>query len=436
MKDDTTKTDLIYNLNDKPRNKKDLIIYSLQWIMIMFYPVVWGYSIVGLGLELTGEELGLYMARVVFMIGVTTLVQVSVGHKLSMVSGPNIIPSLAIVAAFAIGGKEYALQSFNAYIIAGIVVAVLGFLGVFNKIGKVWTPLVSGSMIMMVGLSTSSVGINLIAAQGMGLTFYVGILLALICGYLSIKGKGLLATIPVLLTIVLGYLIFIVTGNFDWELVKSMPVVTIPKLFPYGMKFPPIDLIIIMIIVNIFSAVNLYGNIQGYSSIVGQNQTSKDEKRYFSIFGIFEGLIASIFGVPSHVAYGENLGFVLLTRVASRIFIIIASIAFIVFSFFGNIGGLMAAMPSAVAGAVLLGVASTLIGIGAKNWHGSKTFETREIFIVGFSIFLAFGLSVLPEVFYQSAPRLVGTLFKNPVITVIIVSILLEQIVFREKVEV
>jgi len=424
---------LIYDVNDKPRNVKDLVIYSLQWIMIMFYPVVWGYSIVGLGLELTSEELGFYMVRVVFMIGVTTLVQVSVGHKLSMVSGPNIIPSLAIVAAFAVGGKAYALQSFNAYIIAGIVVAILGFFGVFSKIGKVWTPLVSGAMIMMVGLSTSAVGINLIAGETIGMAFYVGILLALICGYLSIKGKGILATIPVLITIVLGYLIFIVTNQFDWGLVTQMPVITVPKIFPYGIEFPPIDLIIIMIIVNIFSAVNLYGNIQGYSGIVGQTQTPKDEKRYFSIFGLVEGVIPSIFGVPSHVAYGENLGFVLLTRVASRIFIIIASVAFIIFSFFGNIGGLMAAMPSAVAGAVLLGVASTLIGIGAKNWHGSKTFETREIFIVGFSIFLAFGLSVLPDSFYQSVPRLVATLFKNPVITVIIVAVLLEQVIFKNK---
>ncbi len=79
-----------------------------------------------------------------------------------------------------------------------------------------------------------------------------------------------------------------------------------------------------------------------------------------------------------------------------------------------------------------LGVASTLIGIGAKQWITSKTFETREIFIVGFSIFLAYGLSVLSDSFYDSIPRLVGTLFKNPVITVIMISVLLEQVIFKE----
>lgn len=97
---------LVYEPEEKPRSTKDAIIYSLQWIMIMFYPVVWGYSVVGKGLGMTGEEMGMYMVRVVFIIGISTLVQVCAGHKLSMVCGPNIIPSLAIVAAFSWAAKS------------------------------------------------------------------------------------------------------------------------------------------------------------------------------------------------------------------------------------------------------------------------------------------------------------------------------------------
>ncbi len=423
---------LVYTPDEKPRTTQDAVIYSLQWIMIMFYPVVWGYSIVGKGLGMTGEEMGMYMVRVVFIIGISTLLQVLAGHRLSMVSGPNIIPSLAIVAAGAVGGKEYALQSFNAYIIAGLIVAVLGAAGFISYIGRVWTPLVSGAMILMVGLSTSTAGVSLIASQNATAPFFIGIALALICGFLSIKGKGMIATIPVLITIVLGYLIFMVIGQFDWGLVTSMPVFTVPKLFPYGMQMPPVDLIVTMVIVNIFSAVNLYGNIQGYTGIIGKKMTAVEEKRYFSVFGLVEGVLASIFGVPSNVAYGENLGFILLTRVASRFFILVASVVFIVLSFFGNVGGLMAAMPEAVAGAVLMGVACTLIGIGASNWSQGPKFATREIFIVGFSVFLAFGLSFLPETFFSTVPRLVGTLFKNPVIMVIILVVVMEQLIFRE----
>jgi len=423
---------LVYGPNDKSRSTKDTIVYTLQWIFIMFYPVIWGYVIVGLGLGMAGAELAGYMTRVVFMIGVCTLIQVLTGHKFAMVSGPNIIPSLAIVAAFAVGGKEYALHSFNAYIIAGVIVAALGGFGVISHIGKVWTPLVSGCMILMVGLATSSVGVANIASFGATAPFYFGILIALICGFVSLKGKGMLATIPVLIAIVIGYAVFIATGRFDWDLVRSMPTITFPTVFPYGLSMPPVDLIITMLIVNLFSAVNMYGNIQGYTGIIGEKTTVKDERRYFTVFGLVEGTLTGIFGVPSHVAYGENLGMILLTRVAAKVFIIIASIIFIVLSFIGPVGGMMAAMPQPVAGAVLLGVASTLIGIGARNWFSQK-FETREIFICGFSVFLALGLSMLPAEFYEGLPRIVGTIMNNSVIMVIILCMLMEQVVFREK---
>jgi xanthine/uracil permease len=433
MADVQSQFQLVYGTDDKPKSTKDMIIYSIQWVLIMFYPVVWGYAIVGLGLGLTGDVLASYMARVVLMIGISTLVQAASGHRLAMVSGPNIIPSLAIVAAYVIGGKEYALLSFNAYIIAGIFVAIIGGLGLISYIGKVWTPLVLGAMVMMVGLATSSVGISLIASYQAAWPFYAGIILALLCGYISIKGKGLLATIPVLIAIVLGYVIFIALGEFDWALVRSMPVFVTPSLFPFGTQIPPVDLIITMIIVNIFSAINLYGNIQGYTGIIGAQLPATREKRYFFIFGLVEGTVAGILGVPSHVSYGENLGLILLTRVAARFFILVASIVFIVLSFFGQVGGLMAAMPQPVAGAVLLGVASTLIGIGANIWHQGSTFQTREIFIVGFSVFFALGMSMLPQGFYDNIPRLVGTLLNNPVILVIILVIIMEQVIFREK---
>lgn len=434
MEESENNLDLRYGPEDKPKKLSDTIIYSLQWVFIMFYPVVWGYAIVGLELGFAGNELAAYMGRVVLMIGISTLMQVTMGYKLSMISGPNIIPSLAITAAFAVGGKEYALLSFNAFIISGIIVTIIGALGLISYINKVWTNLVLGSMVMMIGLSTSFNGLSLIASYQAEWPFYVGISLALLAGWLSIKGKGMLASIPVLITIVTGYLIFIFAGKFDWSLVNEMPTFILPKFFPYGMKMPPLDLIITMLAVNIFSAVNLYGNVHGYADIIGIEIDAKREKRYFTIFGLVESILASMLGVPVNTAYGENLGFLLLTKVASRFLIIIASIAFIILGLFGKMAGFMAAMPEPVAGAVLLGVASTLIGLGADTVKGDgKKFETREIFIVGFSVFLALGISQLPQEFFDSLPRLVATLINNPAIFVIVLVMFLEQVVFREK---
>src|SRR5699024_8548925 len=177
------------------------------------------------------------------MIGTSTLIQVVMGYRLSLISGPNIIPSLAIVAAFAVGGKEYALQSFNAFAISGVIVTIMGAVGLISTIGKIWSHLVTGAMVMMVGLSTSFIGIEIIASYGATWPFYVGIFLALVAGWLSVNGKGMLASISVMITIVLGYLIFIIAGKFDWELVNSMPTFVFPEVFPYGMKMPPLGLI-------------------------------------------------------------------------------------------------------------------------------------------------------------------------------------------------
>ncbi len=429
--------DLVYGPDDTGDSLRDTLLYSLQWCFIGFYPVVWGFAIVGLGIGLTDAELSRYMSRVVLMIGVATLLQAYYGHRLSMISGPNIITSFAVVAAFAIGGTEYALLSFNAFIIAGIIVFLLGVLGVISWIERVWSPLVLGSMVMTVGLATSSVGLQLIAEFGASWPFLVGIGLALLTGYISLRADGMLATIPVLIVIALGYAVFIVTGRFNWELVSQMPMFTVPQPFPYGTEIPPLGLIATMTIVHLLSAVNLYGNVEAYESIAGIELADPDtadrrEKRYFSVFGLVEGSLAGLFGVPGYVSYGENLGFLTATKVAARRFIIYASLAIIIVSFLGPVGGFMAAMPRPVAGAILLGVASTLIGEGAKIWYDT-TFESREVFIVSFSVFFAMGAYVLPDAFYDQVPNVVGTIMTNPVIFVMLLVILLEQLLFPEE---
>ena len=107
-------TGLVYRRNEQPRTPQDWFLYSFQWLVTMVYAVVWGYAIVGVGLNFEGARMTTYLSAVVLTIGVSTLLQAWLGHRMAMVHGPNVIPSLAIVAAFAAGGETYALQSFTA----------------------------------------------------------------------------------------------------------------------------------------------------------------------------------------------------------------------------------------------------------------------------------------------------------------------------------
>lgn len=424
--------DLVYKLEEKPRSKRDWAIYSLQWLVTMVYAVVWGYAIVGVGLKFEGEQLTSYMSAIVLTIGISTLLQAFAGHRMAMVSGPNVIPSLAIVAAFTAGGIEYALHSFLAQAIAGVVIGILALVGAIKYIRKIWSPLILGSMIIIIGLAVAGTGLQYIVGNEWNLASAVAFALALGATFLAIKGKGIWATLPPLFIIGLGFIVFILMGEVDFTLVNKAELLATPAFLPYGLEWPPFDLIVIMLVVNLMAALNLYGNLHGYAKVINREVTPKQEKKCFTIFGFVETVVPGILGVPATVAYGENLGLVQLTKVAARSFIIVAALIFIVLSFYGPFIGLMAAMPKPIAGAVLLGLASTVIGIGADTFHNAPAFARREQTLVGFSIFLSLGLYLLPEDVWAKAPRLLDTIFSNPVISVILFVIIFEQVIFRK----
>lgn len=426
---------LVYDLNEHPRSGRDWIIYSIQWVVTMIYAVVWGYAIVGLSMGYDSTELSSYMSAIVLTIGLSTLVQVWLGHRMAMVSGPNIIPSLAIVAAITAGGKEYAQHAFLAQSIASLIIILLAVINADKFIKKIWSPLILGSMVLMVGLSISKQGLSLLTEFGFGWQFFTGAVLALVGIFLGIRAKGVFGTLPPLFVIVAGYVIFMLAGEFQWSLLKAPQSFIMPRFLPHGFSMPPLDLILIMLVVNLMATLNLYGNLMGYADVIKHEVEPKQLKRSFLFFGIVETFLAGLFGVPATVAYGENLGIVMLTRVAARAFIIVAAVIFIGLAFIGPVGGLMAAMPKPVAGAVLLGIASTVIGIGASMMTSAPEFERREQSLVGFSVFLSLGLFLLPEESWENVPRILTTIFSNPIISVILFVLTFEQLIFpkREK---
>jgi xanthine/uracil permease len=428
-------TQLVYGRNERPRSTHDWCLYSFQWLVTMVYAVVWGYAIVGVGLNFSGARMTTYISAVVLTIGLSTLLQAWFGHRMAMVHGPNVIPSLAIVAAFTAGGENYALQSFAAQALAGIIIVLLVYLGAVRYIRKVWSPLILGSMIMMIGLTVAEVGLTDMTQAGFGSSFFIALALALGGSVLAIRGRGVWATLPPVFVIVLGYVIFLALGRVDLGLVRAAPLLSFPALFPYGRTMPSWDLVLIMLIVNLMAAMNFYGNLHGYAEVIKENVNEKEERRSFLLFGLLETTLPGILGTPATVAYGENLGIVQLTRVAARAFVIVAAAIFIILAFIGPFGALMAAMPKEVAGAVLLGIASTVIGIGASILNTAPAFERREQTLVGFSIFLSLGLHLLPQHVWAQTPRLIETVFSNPVISVIIFILIFEKVIFRLSAE-
>jgi len=285
-------------------------------------------------------------------------------------------------------------------------------------------------MIIMIGLTVAQVGLGDMTQAGFGLGFFLALALALGGSVLAIRGRGVWATLAPVFVIGLGYVIFLALGRVDLSLVRQAPLLSVPALFPYGRTMPSWDLVLIMLIVNLMAAMNFYGNLHGYAGVIKEKVSDSEERRSFLLFGLVETVLPGILGTPATVAYGENLGIVQLTRVAARAFVIVAAAIFLVLAFIGPFGALMAVMPKEVAGAVLLGIASTVIGIGASILNTAPAFGGREQTLVGFSIFLSLGLHLLPHETWQQTPPLVETIFSNPVISVIIFVLVFEKLIF------
>lgn len=93
----------------------------------------------------------------------------------------------------------------------------------------------------------------------------------------------------------------------------------------------------------------------------------------------------------------------------------------------------MAAMPDHIAGALLLGIASSVIGIGITMMTKNQKFEKREQSIVGFSVFLSLGLFLLSPETWKDVPILITTILSNPIISVILFILIFEKAILRKR---
>lgn len=383
----------------------------------------------GFGLKLESLVLSSYVAATVFTIAVSSLAQSLFGHRSAMISGPNILPGFTILAAFSLGYPTG--EIFGAFAIGSGIVVALALCGAIGYIRKFFTQLALGTMVMMIGLAAAKLGISLIVSQGGGFIL-VALALTLICGFIGTRLQGFISTIPIFIIVVIGYIVFIAAGRFDWGLVRQMPTLVAPRPMLLGLSWPDLSLAVSATIAQLSAVFFCLGNVISIHQIIEENFDPKTAKSTVLIVGAVEGVIASMFSATPLVPYSGNIGFVSITRVASRASVIVAGAALAALSIIGPISGLLASIPKPVAGAVLMGIAGMNIGIGARIWGaGTPSFDTQQVFIVGFAVFTALGFAALPQSYFDQMPRTIAQIVSNPMLSSLLYVIALESLIFR-----
>lgn len=385
-----------------------LFVYGLQHVLAMYAGAVAVPLIIAGAAKLTPAQTAFLINADLFTCGIATLIQTlgigKIGIKIPVIQGVTFAAVTPMVIMAQSGGMTLI---FGSVIVAGIFTFLVA--PYFSRLIRFFPPIVTGTIITIIGISLLPVGINW-AAGGVGnknfasLT-YIFVAAVVLISILLINKlfRGFISHIAVLLGLLVGLIVAVPFNLVSFAEVAKAPWLGITIPFHFG--FPIFDLgaIISMILVMFVVMVESTGDFLAIGEIVGK-KIGKDELTA----GLrADGLSTALGGVLNafpYTAFAQNVGLVGLTGVKSRYVVAMSGLILVVLGLFPKMATIIASLPNAVLG----GAGIAMFGIVAAS--GIKTltkvdFEHNpsNLFIVAISIGIGL-IPVLVPKFFQNFP--------------------------------
>ncbi|MBQ8972777.1 MAG: uracil-xanthine permease [Clostridia bacterium] len=284
---------------------------------------------------------------------------------------------------------------------AGILYAVLSALvSAFgaNRVMRFFPPIVTGPVIICIGLCLASSAINNCEAN-----WWIALLAIAIVIVANIWGKGMIKIIPILLGVVGSYLIAAICGQVDFSKVAEAQWLGLPisrgntvfSLFGHCDGGRLVSAILIMLPISLATMIEHIGDICAISSTVGENFVADPGLNRTLLGDGMATSLAALFGAPANTTYGENTGVLALTKVYDPKVIRIAAVLAIVFAFCPKFEALIAAMPTATIGGVSLILYGMISAVGVRNVVENQVDFTknRNVIIAALIMGLSLGIN-------------------------------------------
>lgn len=368
-----------------------VLLLGLQHMFAMFGATVLVPALTGLSVSATLLFAGL--GTLLFHFLTKKKVPAFLGSSFAFIGG---------YAAIAPNGEKELLP----YACLGVACSALLYLVVagliktfgIQKVLQFFPPIVTGPIIIAIGLNLSPSAINNCSAHW--LTAIVAIAAIVIC---NIWGKGMIKIIPIIIGVVSSYIVGAICGQVDFTAVKEAAWIGIPFKMENTVfaifNNPDTSLIISAIIgimpIAIATIVEHIGDMSAISSTVGENFI-EDPGLHRTLLG--DGLatfLASLFGAPANTTYGENTGVLNLTKVFDPMVIRLAAIFAIIFSFSPKFSALVSSMPAATIGGVSIVLYGMISAVGVRNVVENKVDfkNNRNVIIAALILVLTIGIS-------------------------------------------
>ena len=340
-----------------------MLVLGLQHMFAMFGATVLVPILVqGYGLPLSIQTTLLFAGLGTLLFHVCTKFKVPafLGSSFAYLGGFSTVATMPAYEGLDPETKlAYAL---GGIVIAGLLYLVLALLFKLlgaKKVMRYFPPIVTGPMIIMIGLNLSGSAIN-----NASTCWWLALVAMAIIVVANIWGKGMIKIIPILLGVVGSYIVALVAGKVDFSAVNSAHLVGLQKFVIA--KFD-VSAILVMAPIAIAAMMEHIGDISAISSTTGRNFI-EDPGLHRTLLG--DGLataFAGMFGGPANTTYGENTGVLALSKVYDPRVVRLAAIYAIILSFSPKFDALVNSIPAAIVGGVSFILYGMISAVGVRN---------------------------------------------------------------------
>lgn len=427
----------IYQLDGKVPLKQAIPL-GLQHVLAMFVGNVSPLIIVAGMLNMPPQEKTMLIQNAMFIAGLITLIQLypigKVGSRLPIVMGTSSGFLPTIRAAAGIYGYGAVL---GASLVGGLFESILGFF--IKPLRKIFPPIVTGTVVISIGLSLIPIGITYFAGGfgasdfGSASNLFLGALVIVVILFFMQFTKGFLSVSAVLTGIVLGYIVAIFMGKVDFTPIAAANWFSLPKVFAYKMEFK-IGAIIPMCIMYIATTVETIGDISAVTA-GGLKREATDRELAGGVLADGVGsMIAAFFGVLPNTSFSQNVGLIGMTKVVNRFSIMTGAAFLILAGFFPKLGAVISAVPQSVLGGATI-IMFSMIAISGMQLIFKQNMYGRNAIIVAVALGLGLGLGSTPDAL-QHLPEWAKLIFaQNGIVVAFIVAVTLNLILPQDKVK-
>ncbi|MBE7337686.1 purine permease [Staphylococcus epidermidis] len=376
-------------------------ILSVQHLLAMYAGAILVPIIVGTSLKFSAEEIAYLVTVDIFMCGVATFLQANkvTGTGLPIVLGCTFT---AVAPMILIGQTKGLDVLYGSLLISGILVVLIA--PFFSYLVKFFPPVVTGSVVTIIGINLMPVAMNYLAggegAKNYGDTknLILGGVTLLIILILQRFTKGFLKSIAILIGLAIGTALAGIFGMVDIKQVGDAHWFGFPVPFRFSGFGFDVSSILVFFIVAVVSLIESTGVYHALSEITGRKLERKDFRKGYTAEGLAI-ILGSIFNAFPYTAYSQNVGLVSLSGAKKNNVIYGMVILLLICGCIPKLGALANIIPLPVLGGAMIAMFGMVMAYGVSILGNINFQNQNNLLIIAISLGLGAGISAVPQAF-------------------------------------